>query len=103
MDSVRPPPLYAPPAARIPVGRTQRYPRARRAFYVWLSIEMAAGIVALAEITFALPSVILLELGRATVERALPLLAVSGTVAVYLARCALPLVAEVALLGQVAA
>ncbi len=74
--------------------------RVRRLFYIWLSIELAAGIIALAEIVFALPSIILLELGQATIDRALPLIAVSGTVAVYLGKSALPLVAEVARLAQ---
>jgi hypothetical protein len=103
VEQFAPHPVSAP-AFGTPAGRrSERFPKARRAFYLWLSIELAAGIVALSEITFALPSVILLELGRATVERVLPVLAVSGSLAIYLGRCALPLVAEVALLGQTAA
>lgn len=72
----------------------------RRLFFLWLSVELAAGIIALAEIVFALPSIILLELGRATIDQALPLLALSGTLAVYLGKSALPLVADVARLAR---
>jgi|HubBroStandDraft_1064217.scaffolds.fasta_scaffold140010_2 hypothetical protein len=74
--------------------------RVRRLIFVWFSIELAAGIVALSEIVFALPSVILLEAGRTAADLILPPTVLSGAVAVYLGWSALPLVAEVAKLGQ---
>lgn len=74
--------------------------RVRRVLYIWLSVELAAGIVALAEIVFALPPIILLELGKSTVESIVPLTAFSGVLAVYLGWCAFPLVGQVARLGR---
>jgi hypothetical protein len=90
-------PVVGAPASPTPAkGRRT----AHRLFYLWLSVEMAAGIVGLVEIVFTFPSLIFLELGRTSWEQILPLFAVSGTVAVYLGRSAAPLVAEVARLGQ---
>jgi hypothetical protein len=94
-------PRRAPPVGRVPPVR--RRLTGRRVLYLWISIELAAGIVALAELVFALPSVILLELGRTSLELLLPLLGLSGASAVYLARSALPLVGQVARLGSVIA
>jgi hypothetical protein len=82
-----------------PLGR----PRLKRLLFLWLSIEMAAGIVALTEIVFALPPVIFLELGRTAIDQLLPLTFASGSGAVYLGWRALPLVHQVAQLGHSAA
>jgi hypothetical protein len=78
----------------------RREKKSRRWFFFWFSIEMAAGIVALSEIVFTLPSVIFLELGRTNLAQLLPLTVLSGTVAVYLGWCAFPLVGQVAQLGR---
>lgn len=74
--------------------------KARRLLYLWLSFELAAGIIALAEVVFALPPLILLKLGGSNLELIVPITVLSGLVAVYLGWCAFPLVGEVAKLGQ---
>lgn len=81
-------------------GAAKSHGRVRRVIWIWLSIELAAGIVALAEIVFTLPSIILLELGRTDIESLLPSTVIGGVTAVYLGWCALPLVGQVARLGQ---
>lgn len=74
--------------------------KARRLLYLWLSFELAAGIVALAEVVFALPPLILLRLGESSLDLIAPLAVGSGLLAVYLGWCAFPLVGEVAKLGR---
>lgn len=74
--------------------------KARRALYLWLSIEMAAGIIALAEVVFVLPSVILLRIGGSLMTYILPITVLSAVVASYLAWRAFPLVGQVASLGR---
>ncbi|MGA7923985.1 MAG: hypothetical protein WCA77_08425 [Thermoplasmata archaeon] len=74
--------------------------KARRALYLWLSVEMAAGIIALAEVVFILPSVILLRIGGSIVQFIVPITVVSAAVAGYLAWRAFPLVGQVANLGR---
>jgi len=82
-------------------GNAAGFPmRARRLFYVWLSIEMAAGIIGLAEIVFVLPSVILIKLGGSGLDLIVPFTAISASVAIYLGWSAIPLVGQVAALGQ---
>jgi hypothetical protein len=77
--------------------------RLRRVLFIWLSVELAAGIVALSEIVFALPPLILLESGRSAVAQLLPMTLASGTGAVYLGWHAFPLVHQVAELGRTSA
>jgi hypothetical protein len=72
----------------------------RRVLFLWLSVELAAGILALAEMVSALPSVIMLELGRANLESIIPSTVLSGLAAVYLGWHAFPLVGQVAQLGR---
>ncbi|MCI4373330.1 MAG: hypothetical protein L3K02_06790 [Thermoplasmata archaeon] len=93
---------HAAPNQRRPPTHPRR-PRLKPILFLWLSIEMGAGIVALAEIVFALPPVILLEMGRTAIYQFLPLTVASGSGAVYLGWRALPLVHQVAQLGQTAA
>jgi hypothetical protein len=79
----------------------RRTGRGRRILYLWLSIELAAGIIALSEVVFALPPVILLEAGRTALSTLVPSTILGGATAVYLGRAAFPLVGEVARLGRV--
>jgi hypothetical protein len=85
---------------RVPGSLSETRRQGRRVLWIWVSVEFAAGIVALVEIVFALPSVILLQMGRATAETVLPPTIVSGVIAVYLGWCAFPLVGQVAQLGR---
>lgn len=79
-----------PHAGRMPLTLPTRV---RRGWIRWLSLDLGAGIIALAELVTVLPAVILIQLG-AGVPGAFLLALGAGALAFWLARIAIELPVE---------